>query len=38
MLGDFIDEVNAQTGKKISTALAASLISQAHSIEAALGC
>jgi hypothetical protein len=37
-LNDLIDEINAQTGKKISTALAASLISQAHDIEAALGC
>ena len=34
----FIDEVNAQTGKKISGAVAASLISQARDIEAALGC
>ena len=37
-LDDLINEVNAQSGKKISTALAASLISQAHSIQAALGC
>ena len=37
-LDAFINEVNAQTGKKISTALAASLISQAHDIQAALGC
>jgi virginiamycin B lyase len=37
-LNDFINEVNAQTGKKISTALAASLIAQAHGIRAALGC
>ena len=38
MLGDFINEVNAQTSKKISTAQAASFISQAQDIEAALGC
>jgi streptogramin lyase len=37
-LNDFINEVNAQAGKKISTASAASLISQARNIEAALGC
>jgi hypothetical protein len=30
--------VNAQAGKKISTHVAASLISQAHNIEAAIGC
>ena len=34
----FTNEVKAQTGKKISTVLAASLIAQAQSIEAALGC
>ena len=37
-LGAFINEVNAQTGKKISTAQAASFITQAQDIEAALGC
>ena len=37
-LNDFINEVNAQTGKKISTAVAASLIAQANGIRAALGC
>jgi hypothetical protein len=37
-LGAFIHEVNAQTGKKISAAQAASFISQAQDIEAALGC
>ena len=37
-LNDLINEVNAQAGKKISTAVAASLISQAHNIEAAIGC
>ena len=37
-LGAFINEVNAQTGKKISTAQAASFIAQAQDIEAALGC
>jgi streptogramin lyase len=31
-------EVNAQTGKKLSTAQAASLLAQAQDIEAALGC
>ena len=37
-LRDFINEVNAQTGKKISTAQAASFIAQAQDIEAALDC
>jgi hypothetical protein len=37
-LGDFINEVSAQTGKKIDTAHAASLTSQAQDIEAALDC
>ena len=37
-LGAFISEVNAQTGKKISTAQAASFIMQAQDIEAALDC
>jgi alkylhydroperoxidase family enzyme len=37
-LGAFINEVHAQTGKKISTAHAASFITQAQDIEAALGC
>jgi hypothetical protein len=37
-LGAFADEVNAQTGKKISTAQAASFNLQAQDIEAALGC
>jgi virginiamycin B lyase len=37
-LGAFVNEVNAQTGKKISTAQAASFILQAQDIEAALGC
>jgi hypothetical protein len=38
MLGDFINEVNAQTNKKISTAQAASFITQARDIQTALGC
>lgn len=38
ILDDFMNEVNAQTGKKISTAVAASLIAQANGIRAALGC
>ena len=37
-LNAFINEVDAQTGKKISTAVAASLIAQANGIRAALGC
>jgi hypothetical protein len=37
-LGDFINEVSAQTGEKIETAQAASLTSQAQDIEAALDC
>jgi hypothetical protein len=37
-LGAFVSEVNAQTGKKISTAQAASFILQAQDVEAALGC
>jgi hypothetical protein len=37
-LNALINEVNAQTGKKISTALAASLISRANDIQAALDC
>ena len=37
-LNDLISEVNAQTGKKIGPVVAASLISQARNIEAALGC
>jgi streptogramin lyase len=37
-LGAFISEVDAQTGKKISTAQAASLITQARDIETALAC
>ena len=37
-LDDFINEVNAQTEKKISTAVAASLIAQANGIRAALDC
>jgi len=37
-LDDLINEVNAQTGKKLGAALAAALISQAHDIQAALGC
>jgi hypothetical protein len=37
-LGAFRSEVDAQTGKKISTAQAASFITQAQDIEAALGC
>ena len=36
LLSDFIAEVNAQTGKKISTAQAASFIAQAQDVEAAL--
>ena len=35
-LGDFLNEVNAQTGKRISSARAASLNLQAHDIDAAL--
>ena len=38
LLGAFSNEVNAQTGKKMSTAQAASFIAQAQDIEAALGC
>jgi len=34
----FINEVNAQTGKKIPTTTAASLITQANDIQTALGC
>jgi streptogramin lyase len=37
-LGAFINEVDAQTGKKISSAQASSLVTQAHNIEAALDC
>ena len=37
-LNDFVNEVNAQTGKKISTTLAASLIARARDIRAAIGC
>jgi len=37
-LGAFISEVNAQTGKKITTAQAASVTARAQDIEAALGC
>jgi hypothetical protein len=37
-LGAFMHEVNAQTGKKITADQAASLITQAQSIEATLGC
>jgi hypothetical protein len=37
-LGALINEVNAQTGKKISTAQATSFITQAQDIEVALGC
>jgi streptogramin lyase len=37
-LGDFLNEVNAQTGKKISSARAASLNLQAQDIDAALDC
>jgi streptogramin lyase len=37
-LGDFLNEVNAQTGKRLGTAEAASLNSQAQDIEAALDC
>jgi streptogramin lyase len=35
-LGAFINEVDAQTGKKISSTKASSLVTQAHNIEAAL--
>ena len=38
LLGAFSSEVDAQTGKTISTAQAASFITQAQDIEAALGC
>jgi hypothetical protein len=34
----FSHEVGAQTGKKLSMTLAASLLSQAQGVEAALGC
>jgi len=34
----FVHEVDAQTGKKITPAQAASFVSQAHDIKAALGC
>jgi hypothetical protein len=37
-LDAFVNEVNAQTDRKISTAHAASFVSQAQDIEAALGC
>jgi hypothetical protein len=37
-LDDLINEVSAQAGKKLGTELAAALISQAHDIQAALGC
>ncbi len=37
-LGGFIHEVNAQAGKKIANAQAASFISRAQGIEAVLGC
>jgi len=37
-LGAFINEVDAQTGKKISADEASSLVTQAHNIEAALDC
>ncbi len=37
-LGDFENEVKAQTGKKISTTQGESLATQAQDIEAALGC
>jgi hypothetical protein len=37
-LNAFINEVNAQTGKKITPAQAASFIAQAQAIEALLGC
>jgi len=36
--GDFLNELNAQTGKKINSAQAASLNSQAQDIEAAPDC
>jgi hypothetical protein len=38
MLGAFINELDAQTGKKISTTDSASLVTQSQDIEAALGC
>lgn len=37
-IGAFLNEVDAQTGKKLSVAQAASFTSQAEQIEAALGC
>jgi hypothetical protein len=37
-LAAFINQVNAQTGKTITTAQAASFIAQATSVQAALGC
>jgi FIMAH domain-containing protein len=38
LLNDFISEVNAQKGKKLTKALADSLIAQADAIKARLGC
>jgi hypothetical protein len=38
MLAAFTNEVNAQTGKKISAPQAASLLAQARVVEAGLGC
>jgi hypothetical protein len=37
-LGAFINEVDAQTGKKIDSAQASTLVTDAQNIEAALGC
>jgi probable HAF family extracellular repeat protein len=38
VLAAFIAEANAQTGKKLSTALASALIAEAHAIRSAVGC
>jgi hypothetical protein len=38
VLGDFISEAQAQSGKKLTAAQAASLIAQARNIRAVLGC
>lgn len=37
-LGRFINQVNAQEGKQLTTGQAASFISQAAAIKATLGC
>jgi len=37
-LGAFVNEVNAQSGKKISQSSAAQFVSDAQSIQAGIGC